>query len=109
MNGQTGKMCADDLPENSMYYRWYKIIYLIIQLAELVLGFLYFRRFLSEIGAFSDRIKMIIMLAVLILFVPIIFNLTITSVICRYIFRRKRKKLDPIEKKQLFYVRDFLE
>ncbi|MDD7516408.1 hypothetical protein [Ruminococcus flavefaciens] len=109
MNGQTGKICTDDLPENPLYYRWYKIIYLIIQLAELVLGFLYFRRFLSEIGAFSDRIKMIIMLAVLILFVPIIFNLTITSVICRFIFRRKRKKLDPIKKKQLFYVRDFLE
>ncbi|WP_294409955.1 hypothetical protein [uncultured Ruminococcus sp.] len=109
MNGQTGKMCTDNLPENPLYYRWYKIIYLIIHLAEIILGFWYFRPFLSEIEVISDRVKVILMLTLLFLFVPIIFNWTITSIICRFIFRRKRKKLGSIEKNRLFYVRDFLE
>ena len=109
MNGQTGKMCTDNLPENPLYYRWYKIIYLIIHLAEIILGFWYLRPFLSEIEIISDRIKIILMLTALFLFVPIIFNWIITSIICRFIFRRKRKKPGSIEKNRLFYVRDFLE
>ncbi len=50
MNGQTGKMCADDLADNPLYYTWFKRIYLIVQLIDFILGFLVLKRIDREVG-----------------------------------------------------------
>lgn len=98
MNGQTEEMCTDDLPENPLYYRLFKIIYLILQLIEFGLGSLLIKRFISEAGFNSDMIGIIIMMLLLCIFIPVVFNVTVSSVICKIVFRKKRKKVGPIEK-----------
>ena len=103
MNGQTGKMCIDSLPENSFYHCLYKIIYLIIQLLELILGYL----LLKDFFIFTE--KLIIVLISVCVVLPIVTNVMFTSLICNSIFRKKRKKALPIVRRPLFNVRDFLE
>lgn len=109
MNGQTGKMCADSLPDNPNYHRLYKIIYLILQLIEFGLGALLIKSFISGAGFNSEAIGIIIMMLLLCIFVPVVFNVIICSTICRIVFFRKKKKPASIEKNRFFYVRDFLE
>ena len=109
MNGQTGKMCTDNLPDNPLYYRSFKIIYLILQLAEFVFGFLLLKPFISETGFISEIIGMIILTIVFCIFIPILFNIIISSLICKIIFHRKKKEIGSIEKNRYFYVSDFLE
>ena len=109
MNGQTGEMCTDNLPENPLYYRLFKIIYLILQLIEFGLGFLLIKRFISEAGFDAEVIGIIIMMLLLCIFIPVVFNVTVSSIICKIVFRKKRKKLGSIEKNRFFYVDDFIE
>ena len=109
MNGQTGKMCADSLPNNPLYHRVYKIIYLIIQLAEFAAVFLYFKPYLFETEINSDIIGIIVMIILACIFFPLVFNVMVSSLICKILFFRNRKKPDSIEKNRYFYVSDFLE
>ncbi|WP_295092177.1 hypothetical protein [Ruminococcus sp.] len=109
MNGQTGKMCADSLPNNPLYHRLYIIIYLILQLAEFAAVFLYFKPYLFETEINSEIIGIIVMIILACIFFPLVFNVMVSSLICKILFFRNRKKPDSIKKNRYFYVSDFLE
>ena len=110
MNGQTGKMCTEYLPENPLYSHWSKIIYLIIQLIELALVYSWFFKYVfPENDNISEMVQALVLLTLFIVVMPILLNITLTSAICNLIFRGKKKELDKIDKYQLLEVRDFLE
>ena len=43
MNGQTGKLRVDDLPDDSLYFSAFKKIYLIIQIIDLFFRIIVFK------------------------------------------------------------------
>lgn len=107
MNGQTGKMRVDNLPDDPLYFSSFKKIYLIIQIIELVLGYLFLRYIDKQVN--FELFEFIVILIGLCVVFPVVINLVLTTKICNLLFRRKRKTSDLIEKNRFFKVDDFLE
>jgi hypothetical protein len=107
MNGQTSKMRVDNLPDDPLYFSSFKKIYLIIQIIELVLGYLFLRYIDKQVD--FELFEFIVLLIGLCVVFPVVINLVLTTKICNLLFRRKRKSSDLIENNRFFKVDDFLE
>ena len=98
MNGQTGNMYIDDIPEPKILSKYFLLTYLILQLSESILGSLLLRNDISAV-------LFINLYLILFLFLP---NLLISYAILHSKFKTTLSKLDLYRYQKKFKVRDFI-